>query len=495
MGTKEKTKKAEKKTVANTKKKNSTTKAKAVKAEPKPFVLPTKRSTKKTTSPAKTSTNGSKGKSLPSNKTHARVKINPFKKDGDLKTLGELKKEYKKIWQDEGELMMEDVTESLSAYDLDEDDMNNLMLWFSKHNIELKESIGGTSEDLTKTRINNIDDDYDDEAESFDETERNDVDEEAEELGITRQRAIMYKNSKNLDGFATYLSQVGKYNLLTSEEEKEIAKRIVAGDQSAVEDIINHNLRLVIAVAKKYTNRGLPIMDLIQEGNIGLMRAATKFDYSKGFKFSTYATWWIRQGITRAIADQSRTIRIPVHMVEEINKIKKAARDIEQEKGREATTAEIAKRLNIKNLDEKRIENDLKYVDEIVSLQTKIGTDGDDKNELMNFIEDKNAKSPEAIAMENALHAELEEILSTALSPREERILKMRYGLCGYKRYTLEEIGVEYNLTRERIRQIEGVALRKIKNPKYASKLVAFLTNEDIDLKKNAEKKRYDPLF
>ncbi len=270
------------------------------------------------------------------------------------------------------------------------------------------------------------------------------------------------------DSVKMYLREIGTIDLLTQEEEVDLAKRIIAGEETAKQELINANLRLVVSIAKKYTGQGLLFLDLIQEGNTGLIRAAEKFDYTKGFKFSTYATWWIKQGITRAIADQSRTIRVPVHMVETIYKVKKATRMLMQELGRKPTEDEISKKTDIS------IENIMaikKYSQIPLSLEMPIGEE--DSSQLGDFIEDKNLESPDTITERNILREELLKSMDI-LTEREQMILKLRFGFDDGRPRTLEEVGRVYNVTRERIRQIEEKALRKLRHPSRRGRLDSF---------------------
>ncbi len=276
------------------------------------------------------------------------------------------------------------------------------------------------------------------------------------------------------DSVRMYLREIGQYPLLSGDEEVRLAKRIERGDKSAKRKLAEANLRLVVSIAKKYIGRGLTLLDLIQEGNLGLHRAVEKFDYRKGFKFSTYATWWIRQAITRAIADQARTIRIPVHMVETINRYMRTQRELQQELGREPTHDELAKKLGIE-LD--KLEHIMKISQETVSLESPVGEDGD--STLGEFLEDKMAASPEEQAIYQLMKGHVEESLSV-LTPREQKILRMRFGLdsdaATGRTHTLEEVGKEFGVTRERIRQIEAKALQKLKKHEEASKLKDYLS-------------------
>jgi len=270
------------------------------------------------------------------------------------------------------------------------------------------------------------------------------------------------------DSVKMYLREIGTINLLNQEQEISLARRVAEGDEDAKQKLINANLRLVVSIAKKYTGQGLLFLDLIQEGNTGLIRAAEKFDYTKGFKFSTYATWWIKQGITRAIADQSRTIRVPVHMVETIYKVKKTSRMLMQELGRKPTEEEISERTEIP------LENIVairKYSQIPLSLEMPIGDE--ESSQLGDFIEDKNLEAPEEITMRNILREELLRAMDV-LTEREQMILKLRFGFDDGRPRTLEEVGRVYSVTRERIRQIEEKALRKLRHPARRSRLDSF---------------------
>ena len=273
------------------------------------------------------------------------------------------------------------------------------------------------------------------------------------------------------DPVRMYLKEIGKVPLLSAEEEMELAKRIEAGDDEAKKRLSEANLRLVVSIAKRHVGRGMQLLDLIQEGNLGLIKAVEKFDYRKGYKFSTYATWWIRQAMTRAIADQARTIRIPVHMVETINKLVRTSRQLLQELGREATPEEIAERME---LPVEKVREVMKISMEPVSLETPIGEEED--SHLGDFIQDDHVPVPAEAAAFTMLQEQLEEVLST-LSERESKVLRLRFGLDDGRARTLEEVGKEFNVTRERIRQIEAKALRKLKGRGRSSKLKDYLTN------------------
>lgn len=271
------------------------------------------------------------------------------------------------------------------------------------------------------------------------------------------------------DPVRMYLREIGKIPLLTYEEEAELAQRIIDGDEEAKQKLAESNLRLVVSIAKKYVGRGMLFLDLIQEGNMGLIKAVEKFDYNKGFKFSTYATWWIRQAITRAIADQARTIRIPVHMVETINKLIRTSRQLLQQNGREPTPEEIAKEMEI---SVEKVMEIQKIAQDPVSLETPIGEEDD--SHLGDFIQDEDSPAPQDSAAHTLLREQLEEVMDT-LTPREAMVLKLRFGLEDGKARTLEEVGKQFDVTRERIRQIEAKALRKLRHPSRSKKLRDYM--------------------
>lgn len=271
------------------------------------------------------------------------------------------------------------------------------------------------------------------------------------------------------DPVRMYLKEIGKIPLLTSEEEMEVAKRLAEGDEAAHNTMVEANLRLVVSIAKRYVGRGLPLLDLIQEGNLGLIKAVGKFDYTKGYKFSTYATWWIRQAISRAIADHARTIRIPVHMVETINRVSRASHELVQDLGRDPTSSEIAKRLHIST---EKVEEIMRVAQEPISLETPVGEEDD--SHLGDFIQDEDASEPADAATYAMLREQLAGVLKT-LTPREEKVLCLRYGLVDGRMHTLEEVGDEFQVTRERIRQIEAKALRKLRHPSRSKILKDFL--------------------
>jgi len=271
------------------------------------------------------------------------------------------------------------------------------------------------------------------------------------------------------DPVRLYLKEIGRVPLLTSEREKALAERMMAGDEDAKIELVEANLRLVVSIAKRYVGRGMFFLDLIQEGNMGLMKAVDKFDYTKGYKFSTYATWWIRQAITRAIADQARTIRIPVHMVETIHKVSRISRQLLQENGREPTADEIGERIS---MSPEKVREIMKIAQDPVSLETPIGEEED--SHLGDFIPDDDTPSPAEATSTNILREELERQLHT-LTPREEHVIKLRFGLYDGRTRTLEEVGKEFDITRERIRQIEAKALRKLRHPSRARHLKGFM--------------------
>ncbi len=286
------------------------------------------------------------------------------------------------------------------------------------------------------------------------------------------QQDTSYLDDISDDSVRLYLREIGKIPLLTAEEELALAQRVVAGDKKAKDQMAEANMRLVVSIAKRYSGRGLDFLDLIQEGNTGLLRAVEKFDPDKGFKFSTYATWWIRQAITRAIADQARVIRIPVHMVETINKLLRTQRRMTQELNREPTIEELAKELE---MEPEKIEYVIKIKQDVNSLDAAVRDDEED-SVLGDFIEDEDTKSPDEAATEQLLKEQVQNILASALSERELKIVKMRFGLEDGKNHTLEEVGHEFSVTRERIRQIEAKALAKLRKHKDARKLYEYLS-------------------
>ena len=302
-----------------------------------------------------------------------------------------------------------------------------------------------------------------------------DIEPDAEDLEDVEDISIEDLDVDNLDGVSIddpvrmYLREIGKIPLLTYDQELELAKKVLEGDEAAKQKLAESNLRLVVSIAKKYVGRGMLFLDLIQEGNMGLIKAVEKFDYTKGYKFSTYATWWIRQAITRAIADQARTIRIPVHMVETINRLIRTSRQLLQQNGREPTPEEIAKEMDI---SVERVLEIQKIAQDPVSLETPIGEEDD--SHLGDFIQDEDSPSPQEAASYTMLREQLDEVMAT-LTPREAKVLRLRFGLDDGKARTLEEVGREFQVTRERIRQIEAKALRKLRHPSRSKKLKEYM--------------------
>ncbi|HHY30374.1 MAG TPA: RNA polymerase sigma factor RpoD [Syntrophaceticus sp.] len=344
--------------------------------------------------------------------------------------------------KEKGTLSYEEIMDTLQNFDLSSEKIDSIYEHFGA--IGIKVSSDGSAKADAKNG----------EAEEDEET---DVD-----LSVPEGVAID-------DPVRMYLKEIGRIDLLTAEEEVELAKGIEAGDEEARRRLAEANLRLVVSIAKRYVGRGMLFLDLIQEGNLGLIKAVEKFDYRKGYKFSTYATWWIRQAITRAIADQARTIRIPVHMVETINKLVRINRQLLQELGRDPTPEEIAAEMDI---PPERVREIMKIAQEPVSLETPIGEEED--SHLGDFIEDEDALAPAEAASFILLKEQLEEVLET-LTPRERDVLRLRFGLIDGRARTLEEVGQKFNVTRERIRQIEAKALRKLRHPTRSKKLKDYL--------------------
>ncbi len=301
--------------------------------------------------------------------------------------------------------------------------------------------------------------------------EMTEIENEVEKFGAgeNMERVLEQEGLAIDDPVRLYLKEIGKVPLLTTERERELAERMMNGDDSAKTELVEANLRLVVSIAKRYVGRGMFFLDLIQEGNLGLMKAVDKFDYTKGYKFSTYATWWIRQAITRAIADQARTIRIPVHMVETIHKVSRYSRQMLQELGREATAEEIGEKMG---MTADKVREIMKIAQDPVSLETPIGEEED--SHLGDFIPDDDTPSPAEATSTNILREELNKQLHT-LTPREEHVIKLRFGLYDGRTRTLEEVGKEFDITRERIRQIEAKALRKLRHPSRARHLKGFM--------------------
>ena len=360
----------------------------------------------------------------------------------EIKTFEQRKEELLKKGKEKGVLTYEELAESLKGLELDADSLDDLYNAFHDNNIEI------ISENFE-------DDDDDDDA--------------GEEISI--EDVALPKNASINDPVRMYLKEIGKISLLSLDEELALSKRVEEGDEEAKRLLAESNLRLVVSIAKRYVGRNLSFLDLIQEGNIGLMKAVDKFDASKGYKFSTYATWWIRQAITRAIADQAKTIRVPVHMVETINKLKRIQRQMTLELNREPTEAELAKKMNT---TEEKLREIFKISQDPLSLETPIGEEDD--SHLGDFLKDESSMSPEEYAINEVLKDEIEEVLCT-LTPREEEVLKLRFGLKGGTCHTLEEVGNMFGVTRERIRQIEAKALRKLRHPSRSRKLKDYLSD------------------
>lgn len=369
------------------------------------------------------------------------------------------------------DIVQSDVVNALDRFDMTDEEVDQFYDWLNSKKIDLIDE--SEEEDLE-------DDDYlasEEDDDKSKDSEKNIV--------INYDQASSY--TKVNDPVKMYLKEIGRVNLLTAEQEVSIAKRIEKGLKhpkdaklvkdglAAKEELITANLRLVVAIAKKYTGRGMLFLDLIQEGNMGLIKAVDKFDYKKGFKFSTYATWWIRQAITRAIADQARTIRIPVHMVETINKMTRIQRQLVQELGKEPTADQIATKMGA-GMTAEKVREIQKIALDPVSLETPIGEEDD--SHLGDFIEDKEALSPDQYANNELLKDEIDLVLST-LTEREEKVLRLRFGLEDGRTRTLEEVGKEFDVTRERIRQIEAKALRKLKNPTKCKRLKEFLEDKE----------------
>ncbi|MFY9198067.1 MAG: RNA polymerase sigma factor RpoD [Acutalibacteraceae bacterium] len=344
-----------------------------------------------------------------------------------------------------GRLTTNEIDLAIIEMDLDIDELDKLYDTIEGHNIEIIDDLGDAALDSL----------------SFDT--------EASKSPTASSGADSAKNVAMDDPVKVYLKEIGRVPLLTPEEEIELAIRIVDNDEIAKQKLAEANLRLVVSIAKRYVGRGMQFLDLIQEGNLGLIKAVDKFDYTKGFKFSTYATWWIRQAITRAIADQARTIRIPVHMVETINKVKKTNSQLLHKNGRDPTAEEIAAELD---MPVEKVREILRVAQEPVSLETPIGEEED--SHLGDFIPDDDALAPADAASMLLLKEQLGDVLKT-LTPREEKVLSLRFGLEDGHPRTLEEVGKEFNVTRERIRQIEAKALRKLRHPSRSKKLKDFL--------------------
>lgn len=352
-------------------------------------------------------------------------------------SIEEIKDQLLKDGKKDGKLTYEEIGDAFEKYEIDSDDIDELYKVLEKEGINL--------------------------------VDKKDSKDDDDEVDVTKEDLSVPKGVTVDDPVRMYLKEIGKISLLTAEEEVEIAKRMEEGDELAKKELAEANLRLVVSIAKRYVGRGMSFLDLIQEGNLGLMKAVDKFDYTKGFKFSTYATWWIRQAITRAIADQARTIRIPVHMVETINKLVRVQRQLVQDLGRDPLPEEIAAEMN---LDVERVREIQKIAQEPVSLETPIGEEED--SHLGDFIPDDEILSPQDAATFTLLKEQLNTVLET-LTEREKKVLTLRFGLDDGRARTLEEVGKEFDVTRERIRQIEAKALRKLRHPSRSKKLKDYL--------------------
>ncbi len=385
-----------------------------------------------------------------------------------LATLAEIEAKLLKKAKNNGDsLDQSDIYDALNNYELEDDVIDDLIEYFAKQNIEVisedepEEDEDLDDEEFDESKMSDLEEDDDDFFDN-DEAESEELDFDIDNLDIAVGGDVKVNDSVKI-----YLKEIGKYELLKPEEEPILAAKILQGDEEAKQRLINANLRLVVNIAKHYVGRGMLFLDLIQEGNLGLMKAVDKFDYTKGFKFSTYATWWIRQAITRAIADQARTIRIPVHMVETINKMTRVQRQLVQDLDRDPTAEEISEAMG-GELTPKRIREIQRIALEPVSFETPIGEEDD--SHLIDFIEDKDNESPVEYTTKELLKEELDSILKD-LTPREERVLRLRYGLDDNRPRTLEEVGKEFGVTRERIRQIEAKAIKKLKHPTRRKKL------------------------
>ena len=379
---------------------------------------------------------------LPIEEEVKEAKPKKVKGIAEIKTLDERKAELIEEGKKNGFITFEKLAEALKGLQLDADSLDGLYNALMEAGVTL----------ITE---------YDANAGSSKEI--------AEEEPILLSDEDLVKDVNINDPVRMYLKEIGRISLLSPEEEAELSLKVADGEEFARNRLAEANLRLVVSIAKRYVGRGLLFLDLIQEGNIGLMKAVEKFDYEKGFKFSTYATWWIRQAITRALADQARTIRVPVHMVETINKMARIQRQMTLELNREPTDEEIAKKMGI-SVD--RVREVMKISQDPVSLETPIGEEDD--SHLGDFIKDESSLSPEEYATNEILKEEIKSVLST-LQPREQQVLELRFGLIDGTSYTLEEVGKRFNVTRERIRQIEAKALRKLRHPSRAKKLKDFM--------------------
>ena len=378
----------------------------------------------------------------------------------DLETLDQIKERLLKKGQEEGHLDQKEIFDATNHLDLSDIDIENLLEYFADNNIDINDNAEDSIDDIDESKLNDDSSIIDSDLFEDDGYVKEKIDEDIDDIDKYASSDIKVNDSVKL-----YLKEIGKVKLL-GDEEQEVAKRCAEGDEEAKNRLITANLRLVINIAKNYVGRGMFLLDLIQEGNLGLIKAVSKFDYTKGFKFSTYATWWIRQSITRAIADQARTIRIPVHMVETINKMTRVQRQLVQELGREPTAEEISEKMD-GALSPDRIREIQSIAVDPVSLETPIGEEDDSR--LGDFIEDKDTESPTEYATKQLLKDELYSVMKD-LTDREERVLRLRYGLDDNRPHTLEEVGREFGVTRERIRQIEAKAIRKLRHPTRAKR-------------------------
>ncbi len=403
-------------------------------------------------------------------KATKKVELEKELDDEPIETLDSIKKRLEKKGKSSGFLNQEDIFDATAQLDLSEEDLDSLISYFKEKGIEVvtedaNEDLDSLEdvdldENMLEKENNDLlvdDDDYFDDSDVIEDEDYDSL----SDIESDSFDTFVSGDVKVNDPVKMYLKEIGKVDLLTPQEEIELAKRILEGDEEAKRHLISANLRLVVNIAKHYVGRGMQILDLIQEGNMGLIKAVEKFDYTKGFKFSTYATWWIRQAITRAIADQARTIRIPVHMVETINKITRVQRQLVQELGREPTAEEISKKLD-NSLSPERIREIQRIAMDPVSLETPIGEEDD--SHLGDFIEDKDDQSPLEYTTKSLLKDELYSVMHD-LTDREEKVLRLRYGLDDNHPRTLEEVGRVFNVTRERIRQIEAKAIRKLRHP------------------------------
>ena len=381
------------------------------------------------------------------------LKTNVKKK---FKSLEEAKEFLIETRDNDTDISQNQFMDAIADLGLDDDAMDDLFSWCDDNDITFMDE---TMDDETDDLDSNIDDARDDDESSIED-----------EISHLEQSFANASHAKINDPVKMYLKEIGQIPLLDPKDEPIIAKRIQEGDEEAKQQLISSNLRLVVSIAKKYVGRGMLFLDLIQEGNCGLIKAVEKFDYTKGFKFSTYATWWIRQSITRAIADQARTIRIPVHMVETINKLTRIQRQLVQDLGRDPLPEEIAEKME--NITAEKVREIQKIALDPVSLETPIGEEDD--SHLGDFIEDKETLSPDDYTNNQLLKDEINNVLQ-GLTEREEKVLRLRFGLQDGRTRTLEEVGKEFNVTRERIRQIEAKALRKLKHPNRSKRLKDFV--------------------